>query len=261
MPLSKTFTSLSMLITFLLFSLAGLFQFADGMILMIDLLIILATIVAMNVMSTSKNFILVLSITLTTGFVLLFYHFFQGSTLASQLDYIVQHVLLTASLILIWLLFSTVKRLQEDLTGLKNRITELEKYEGSLHLLTNSEFVNRVQLISTGTKRRGEENYYVLFSLSTTEVTKEAIHHVFSRGLLDAVRAQFDLVTKLADGSYLLFLQNTDENGCQIVVNRLFQALRKNLGQSELPVTYTIIKEDENNRVENMSWIMESDAV
>ncbi|MBY0097338.1 hypothetical protein [Mesobacillus maritimus] len=261
MPLSKTLPSLSLLIAFLLFTLTGLFLFADGMILYIDLVIILASIVAMNMLSTSKNFILVLTITLTTGFVLLFYQFFKGATLSSQIDYILQHILQTASLILIWLLFSTVKGLQEDVTVLKKRINELEKYEGSFHLLTRQEFKNRVQIISTGTRRRGEENYFVLFTLSRNDVTKDALDHVFSQVILDTVRAQFDLVTKLEDGSYLLFLQNTDENGCQIVVNRLFQSLRKNLEQSELPVSFTISKEDEINKVDTLSFMMETDAI
>jgi hypothetical protein len=261
MRLTKTLSSLTLLLTLLLFSFLGLFLYANGIVLYIDLLIIIASITAMKTLSTSKNFILILAITLTTGFVLLFYQFFKGATLASQVDFIIQHVILTASLILIWLLFSTVKNLQAETTELKKRVSQLEKYEGSLHLLTNAEFVNRAQIISTGAKRRGEENYLILFTVTTTGVTKESLHHVFSQALLSAVRAQFDLVTKLTDGSYLVYLQNTNEKGCHIVVNRLFQSLTKNLNAKELPVTYKVMKEDEINSVEKMLFTKESDVV
>ncbi len=188
---------------------------------------------------------MVLSITLSLGFAFLFYSFFSVSTISSQINFIFQHVLLTVSLIVIWLIFSSVKRLQDEKADLKKRILELEKYEGSFDLLTNSEFVNRTQIISTGTKRRGEENYYIVFTLSTEGLTKESMNHVFSQALLETVRAQFDLVTKLTNGSYMVFLQNTNEAGCLIVVNRLFQSLKKNLNQRELPITYTIMKEEE----------------
>ncbi len=245
MRLTRTFSSLSLLITLLLLGFFFLFQFANGIMRYIDLFIIVFTIIIMNLLSTSKNFILVLTITLSMGFALLFYSFFSASTISSQINFIIQHVVLSASLIIIWLVFSNVKRLQEETINLKKRILELEKYEGSLDLLTNSEFVNRAQIISTGTKRRGEENYYIMFTLSTEGLTKESMNHVFSQALLETVRAQFDLVTKLTNGSYMVFLQNTNEAGCQIVVNRLFQSLGKNLSQIELPITYTIMKEEE----------------
>lgn len=145
--------------------------------------------------------------------------------------------------------------------GVNERIVELEKYEGSLDLLTNQEFVNRAQIISTGTKRRKEENYYILFKLSTSEILTESMDHVFSQSLLETVRAQFDLITKLSDDSFLVFLQNTNLNGCQIVVNRLFQSLRKSLNQYELPITYLVIREDEIYDLENTPFITESDAV
>jgi hypothetical protein len=259
MRLNRTPSSLSLLITLLLLSLFGLSHFANGSMRYIDLFIIVFTVITMNILSASKNFILVLTITLSTGFAFLFYSFFNDSTISSQVNFIIQHVLLTACLIIIWLIFSTVKNYQEDITDLKKRISELEKFEGSLSLLTNSEFVNRTQIISTGTKRRGEVNYYIFLTLSTSGVTKESMNHVLSQALLETVRAQFDLVTKLSNGSYLVFLQNTNENGCLIVVNRLFQSLRKNLGQNALPVTYTIVKEDEVDGVERITPNKESE--
>lgn len=179
--------------------------------------------------------------------------------MASQLDFIIQHTLLSASLIIIWLLFSAMKKLQEETDQLKEKVKSLEKYEGSLNLLTNYEFTNRVHVITTGTKRRNEKNYYVLFTVSFDAFTKDSMDYVFSETLLESVRTQFDLVTKL-DDSYIVFLQNTNEEGCSIVVDRIFHLLRNKLNLMNLPISYEILDEEVDELEEKLN-IMEPEYI
>lgn len=261
MQKTKPFTSLAVLMTLLIVCFIGLFQFTSHGLLYVDWFIILAAIAVMNFMSITKNFILILSVILIFGFFLLFYSFFRSSPLNIQIMYIVQQILLAASLILIWLLFNQIIRLREQLASLKHRVKELEKFEGSSNLLTVAEFSSRASLIKKGTKRRGEENCYILFTVSKSGKTNRSMNHLLSEALLKTVRAQYDLVTDLRNDSFLVFLQNTKEDGCYIVIDRLFKLLRSQLNLIELPIKYEFIKEDEMSHFEQKSGIKELDIV
>lgn len=261
MKFRNFFTSLSFLLSLLLICFFCMFQFSTNFTLFINILIILSVLIMMNFMSTAYNFILILSIILIIGFSYLFFSLYSHADMLLQLDFIIQHILLTASLIIIWLLFSTVQKVQEETQRLKEKVKSLEKYEGNLDLLTNSEFKNRAHLISTGTKRRNEKNYYVLLRVSFNGLAKESMDYVISETLLESVRTQFDLVTKIGDHSYMIFLQNTNEQGCLIVINRFFNHLRHKLNLIELPVTYEIINEENMDGLEKKINIMEPEYI
>ncbi|GGE32619.1 dGTP triphosphohydrolase [Pullulanibacillus camelliae] len=219
----------------------------------VDIVIVVTAIIIMNVLSPSKNFIISLSIVLALGFFLLFYCFFTRASLAVQMTLMIEHILLTASLILMWLIFALIKRLLKDIEDLRRRVIELEKFDGASALLTQSEFMNRVSLITTGTKRRGETNFYLKFRVHVRENTIDAMHYIFAEALLHSVRHQFDLVTRLSNDHYLVFLQNTNEQGAHTVVDRLFHTLRHQLNLLDIPVTYEMYHEDAIDRLDDLS--------
>lgn len=240
------FYLLLLLITFFL-----LFQVSTSDYRSISAVIILGTALAMNYLSTSKNFILILTIIFSVGFLMTIY---SDTDIRSQVYLIGEYTVLAAALIIMWLLFSEVKKMTTEMTALRIKADKLEKYIGSSNLLTQSEFANRVKFISTGTQRRGEENYYVLFKVDPLEKTKEAMNFLMVQTLLKTVRSDFDLVTKLTDNSYLVFLQNTKREGCLKVIERVFESLRTELTVIQIPVQYEIFNQEngsdyyENNR-------------
>lgn len=235
-----------LLVTFFL-----LFQVISSDYRSISALIILLAALAMNYFSTSKNFIMILTVIFGVGFLMTIS---SDTDVRSQIYLIAEYTVLAASLIIMWLLFSEVKKMDTELTALKLKADKLEKYIGSSNLLTQPEFADRIKLIRTGTQRRGEENYYVLFKLDPLEKTKEAMHFLIVQTLLQTVRSDFDLVTKLTDNSYLVFLQNTKREGCLKVIERVFQSLRTELTVIQIPVQYEIFNQEngfdyyENNR-------------
>lgn len=235
-----------LLVTFFL-----LFQVITSDYRSISALIILLAALAMNYFSTSKNFIMFLTVIFGVGFLMTIS---SDTDVRSQIYLIAEYTVLAASLIIMWLLFSEVKKMDTELTALKLKAVKLEKYIGSSNLLTQPEFANRIKLIRTGTQRRGEENYYVLFKLDPLEKTKEAMHFLIVQTLLQTVRSDFDLVTKLTDNSYLVFLQNTKREGCLKVIERVFQSLRTELTVIQIPIQYEIFNQEkgfdyyENNR-------------
>lgn len=191
----------------------------------------------MNFLSTSKNFILILTIIFSVGFSLVVV---SDTSIKSQSYLIGEYTLLIAALIIMWLVFAEVKRNSYELAMLRLKAEELEKYIGSSNLLTHSEFTNRIKFILAGTQRRGEENFYLSVKASSSDKTAEAMSFLLMQTLLKTVRSDYDLVTKLADGSYLLFLQNTKEEGCLKVVERILKSLRTELNTIQLPISYQI---------------------
>lgn len=191
----------------------------------------------MNVLSTSKSFMLILTIIFSVGFSLVV---ISDTSLMSQATLIGEYTLLITALIIMWLAFAEIKKNSDELAILRVKAKELEKYIGTSNLLTHSEFTNRIKFILTGTQRRGEENFYLSVKASSSDKTAEAMSFLLMQTLLKTVRSDYDLVTKLADGSYLLFLQNTKEEGCLKVVERILKSLRTELNTIQLPISYEI---------------------
>lgn len=88
---------------------------------------------------------------LLIAFFLLFQ--FRTSDYRSQVYLIAEYTILAAALIIMWLLFSEVKKMTTEITALRIKAYKLENYIGSSNLLTRSEFANRIKFISMGTQR------------------------------------------------------------------------------------------------------------
>ncbi|WP_340081654.1 hypothetical protein [Terribacillus sp. FSL K6-0262] len=189
-----------------------------------------------------------LSLSLAFGFYLLFDALFTHVSLQDQIHFMLRHIFVTAAIILIWLIYGITSRYQSENIALKERIQTLEKYAGSTNLLTESEFQSRVKLITTGTRRRNESNHYLLVSILTPAGKPEtlaSLSHTISEGILSSIRAEFDLVTQRNPEQFLVFLQNTNEAGCHIVVERLRNKLRDQFNLIDPPLLCEIMKEEE----------------
>lgn len=238
----KRSSHLSLLITLLLVSLLLLFQFSASEYRVISFGLLMISAIAMQLLSSAKNFIWLLAVILGVGFGMLF---LTDASIATQLELIESYTFLVTTLIIMWLLFGEMKKADAQVKAAQAHAKELEKYIGSSDLLTYTEFVNRVDVITTGTKRRGEVNYYLHFQLKAPAITQTAFDALFCETLLATVRTRFDLVTKLADDSYLVFLQHTEKAGCMIVLERFFSTLKTKLETDALPVEVDVLNEKE----------------
>ena len=236
MEISKGTTYLSLFISLLLVDFFILFRFMSSEYLFIYALIILISALLMNVFSTAKNFVLILAIILTLGFTLVF---LSGTTLLSQAILIGEYLLIMGALLLMWLLFAEVKKSDEERKELRKKAKELEKYVGSSSLLNpdNDEAEHAFKEVSNAT---------------------ESLSYLLKKAIFKTVRSDFDLVTKLNDDSYLVFLQNTNEAGCSKVIERLFKSLRSELNTIQLPIDYEVLNQEEGlayfekNKVEGL---------
>ncbi|WP_079506472.1 hypothetical protein [Mesobacillus jeotgali] len=198
-------------------------------------------IVLMNT-SSAKNFITLLVISLTYGFGLTYYCFKNGFPIKDQIMYILLHLFLSAILLLLWLLFDRLKRILDEGEMLKLRVRELEKYNDIPHLLSINEFINQATILITGLKRRKEESYLLKLNLVEEKITNYSVIQTIARICIDTIRINYDIITRYDDNTLLIFLQNTNQQGTDIVLNRIKDNIKRELVYIPYSVDITTVE-------------------
>ncbi|KIL46707.1 hypothetical protein KP77_28340 [Jeotgalibacillus alimentarius] len=186
---------------------------------------------------TKINFLIVLSIILVYGFSLTFYAQMNGIFSGGQYVLIAAHLLLTASLLILWLIVHDIKSLVEENKSLKERIMLLEKFDLNTKALSMPEFMERGLIIETAMKRRREQGRLLYFRVkdSVPVEARNSLRHYFVNTCLHTVREEFDLVTSPDQNEVFVLLQGTNAEGESIVINRLTEKLREHVNYIELP--------------------------
>lgn len=227
--------SISLLSVLFIIAIVGVFHFSTNYLIAINMWLIIGVILISLILTWRQLFLVVLSIILIVGFSLIF---ITEASIQNQFDLISEHVLLSASLLLIWVITGVVKFMEQRLIDQDAKIKTLEKYQGSTEILSLDEFKSRVHLITRGTDRRKETNMVIEFSLSTVSASEKAMHAYIAETLVRSIRNEFDLVTKLVNKRYLVFLQDTSDIGVEKVTERFFNTIRHHLNEIKLPVSY-----------------------
>lgn len=130
--------------------------------------------------------------------------------------------------IMAWMSGYAIRRNQEVLHSLHTELTILRKYEEHIGVLTLNEFIEQAQILFTGMKRRNEKGFLVFITICEKVAYKQRIiREKLSKALLASIRMKFDLVGQIRPKKMMLFLNNTDEKGVQIVTHRLKEKLQK----------------------------------
>lgn len=222
--------NISYLIVLFLLSMVALFYLTTGNILLVYVAIISVTALLFSFLSTGVGFIVLLIEVLTFGFILTFTSYFQNFTSVQQYFLVLEYVLLAFCLVLLWLIFSGLRKAQKKYEEMNSLVKELQKYEPQLLILTLTEFVSRTKFILTGLKRRKEKGYLFYVTLSNDTVhTLESIYQVMCKTILKSIRAEYDLAGRLSERKIIVLLQNTEEIGIEVVINRFEGLLSKEL--------------------------------
>ncbi|MDQ0206056.1 hypothetical protein [Alkalicoccobacillus murimartini] len=215
----RTTYSLTSLIGVMAISMVFMFQ-EHTLLNLATLGLLISLIVVMTIISTRFIFPTALSGILLFGFLLTGWSlFFQ--TAPPQTDLIVQHILFTLFVVCSWLFFSQTRSLVQRNSDLENKVNYLKKYEPVTKLLTNSEFESRVELMLTGMRRRNESGYLIHIVPKQQTYTHAALKKSLGQIILDSIRNHFDFLTQNQDGSFSIFLQNTNEVGLNTVLERI----------------------------------------
>ncbi|MED1300182.1 dGTP triphosphohydrolase [[Bacillus thuringiensis] serovar konkukian] len=141
---------------------------------------------------------------------------------STQIDYIVIHFLTAANFFLIYASTYTFKKISNENRRLQAQVQILAQYIDDTKLLTRAEFERRRLLLETAMKRRGETGILICFSFASfNSYTKRSVIDRIATLLLETSRSDFDLVGKYDDNTLVILLQNTNETGVHIFMQRL----------------------------------------
>ncbi|SCY45708.1 hypothetical protein [Alkaliphilus peptidifermentans] len=188
-------------------------------------------------LSQSKGFILLIAYMLIIGISYLVLGFINGYDISLEWKAIIYHMTLTTNAAIIYSSTYLTGRLEQENWKLSQRINELEAFVGYTRLLTKQEFEKRSNLIKMAMARRGEEGYQLYFSLEEIDpIIQKSIFSTLTDIALTVFRSEYDLVGKYDDNTFVLLLQNTDNEGMTIALNRYLSIVRSkvNLKESDL---------------------------
>ncbi|KEK25420.1 dGTP triphosphohydrolase [Bacillus gaemokensis] len=167
-------------------------------------------------------FTLFITVTLLSVFYLFYESWLYLWSTSAQLHYIIIHFLAIANFFLIYISTYMLKKLLHENRRLQAQVQTLEQYIGETKLLTRNEFERRGLLLEAAMKRRGETGMLVYFSFASfSNYTKRSVIDRVATLLLETVRSDFDLVGKYDEKTLVILLQNTNEYGVHIVMQRL----------------------------------------
>ncbi|MDH4424087.1 MULTISPECIES: diguanylate cyclase domain-containing protein [Bacillus cereus group] len=145
-----------------------------------------------------------------------------------QWEYIITHFLMAANFFIVYISTHLLKKVIHENRNLTARVKELEQYIGESKLLTRQEFERRQALITTAMKRRNETGIIIYFDFTSfSKYTKESVMDRVASLLVETVRTDFDLAAEYDNDTLVILLQNTNDAGADIVMNRLQPKMEK----------------------------------
>ncbi|MBJ8072305.1 dGTP triphosphohydrolase [Bacillus mycoides] len=141
---------------------------------------------------------------------------------SDQWEHIITHFLMAANFFIVYISTHLLKKVVLENKKLTERVKVLEQYIGESKLLTRQEFDRRQALLTTAMNRRNETGIIIYFDFASfSKYTKESVIDRVASLLVDTVRTDFDLAAKYNGNTLVILLQNTNEAGANIVMNRL----------------------------------------
>ncbi|PFD44825.1 dGTP triphosphohydrolase [Bacillus cereus] len=141
---------------------------------------------------------------------------------SDQWEYIITHFLMAANFFIAYISTHLLKKVILENRKLTEQVKILEQYIGESKLLTRQEFERRQALLITAMNRRNETGILIYFDFTPfSKYTKESVMDRVASLLVNTVRTNFDLVAEYDSNTLVILLQNTNDAGANIVMNRL----------------------------------------
>ncbi|NLM47227.1 MAG: hypothetical protein GX198_00175 [Epulopiscium sp.] len=191
-------------------------------------------LIAFIFLPKSKGFILLIGYITLPLLGLLFFAFSREWNLLFQFKIIYYHIISIINASLIYMSAYKIRTLQNENMTLNLELEELRRYVKDSKLLTKSEFEQRSELIITAMKRRKEEGYKVYFSLEKANPhIQKALFDSLTSIAVETFRKEYDLIGQISDYSFVVLLQNTNQKGMELALNRYFTAVERNIDLNE----------------------------
>lgn len=229
---------------FILFVYAQIFAlyFLPQPLVLVHILVIGCMTLFLFLLKWKWSFLFIVITTLLYGFILTGMAFYEKLQQQQQIDFILMNIVYFVSILSIWYSAQHLQKSRMILEFEKLKTSELQKFVNeNSSLLTNKEFTDRVALNLIALKRRNEMGYLMKISGNNTNFkNKENGFNIIMTGVIeDSTRDQFDYFTYMDSSTFLIYLQNTNEEGCRIVESRVLNKLSKQVNTIDFPVEFT----------------------
>lgn len=229
-------------IPFILFVYAQVFAlyFLPQSLVLIHIVVLASMIIILFLIKWNWSFMFIVSTTLLYGFTLTGLAFTGNYIQQQQIEFILMTTVYFVSILSVWYSAHHLQKLKITLEFEKLKNFELQKFVSThSRLLTNKEFSERVSINLVGLKRRNEMGFLMQISIKVKKNKEQIYKKILAEVIEDSTRDQFDFFTLTDASTFLVFLQNTSEDGCQIVQSRVLDKLREKVNITELPVDFT----------------------
>lgn len=195
-------------------------------------------------MRTMYSFAILITIILGLAFYNVGTSWYFAWDLSKQGINIAVQALLSFAALMAWIYGYTVQKNRVVLQTLNSELLRLRKYEEHTGILTLNEFLEQAEILFTGMKRRKETGFLVHILINERKDYKQRIlRDKLSKAVLESIRTKFDLAGQLHPTAVILYLNNTTEQGVEIVLERLKGKLDHISSQS---ISFEIARVPEN---------------
>lgn len=144
-----------------------------------------------------------------------------------QLLQILKHISVLVGGVSLWTLIYLIRGQQNENNKLVCELNEIRKFEPVTKVLTPNEFMYRFQQIRTNIKRYSSDAYIIIVKTNPMENYKmRVVTEAVGCSLVDTVRENYDIVTMIQNGLFVVTLQKCEEQGLFTVVDRFKNNLK-----------------------------------
>jgi len=192
-----------------------------------------------SILSYKKGFVLIAAYILASGIGYLIYIWVQTGNVDLQMETVWIHIVNMINWALMYASIFTIKGIKEENALLKLKVEELSKYIGETKLLSRQEFEERSQMLVKAMERRKEKGYLIFCDVThMTQSVRNAAFGRLAEVALIVFRNEYDLIGKWEDDVLVILLQNTDEEGKTIAINRYFNKIKETLNVTEEELSF-----------------------
>lgn len=190
----------------------------------------LLSIILFAVLSQSDGFIFLIIYIFLTAFINLIKAFALGYDILHQASTISAHIATIANIAIAYAFIYYIKKIDIENATLKAQIENMLDYVGSTKLLTKQEYEERKTMLLKAMQRRKEKGFEIFFSVKNiNSKAKDTVFDKLSFYALKNFRNDYDLVCKWDNYCFTVLLQNTNEDGMNIALNRYFDIVKNDM--------------------------------
>ncbi|GMA61262.1 hypothetical protein NZD89_16405 [Alicyclobacillus fastidiosus] len=183
-----------------------------------------------SILNSGYSLAIAVTEVLALGFYFVFHAWLNRAGTIIQTRYIVLHLSITATIVLLWLNAQYGRKLFLKNRELTNFVAALQKRDEATGGLTRNELLYRLEDIWTGLKRRNETGYLLRVAVPDSILYSQGtILNKVSQIALRSVRSHYDIVGSISNNAICIVLQNTSKEGVERMLNRFNHLLSEAL--------------------------------